>query len=91
MTNLDPPFLFTPLHIFRNIWTPGPYISEIYEPQLKNVDPHTSSQEFLSKCSDVDNNLLLSCTMNNGSIYMYIRNMAQSRFKLASSPGSLFF
>ena len=65
---------------------PGPYISEIYGPQFKNVDPHTSSQEFLSKCSDVDNNILLSCTMNNGSIY--IHNMAHSRFKLASSPGS---
>ena len=32
-TNLDPPFLSPlPLHIFRNIWTPGPYISEIYGP-----------------------------------------------------------
>ena len=73
--------------------SPSPYISKYLDPLVlifqKNVDPHTSPQEFLSKCSDVDNNLLLSCTMNNGSIY--IHNMAQSRFKLASSPGSLFF
>ena len=39
-------------------------------------------QELSSKCSDVDNNLLLSCTINNSSIYTH--NMSQSRFKLAS-------
>ena len=60
-TNLDPPFLFPPVHVFwtpwslhfRNIWTP--------------VERCGLPYKLLRFCPSVQ--MLIMCTMNNGSIW----------------------
>ncbi len=61
-----PPLFCSPRSIYFEIFgPPSPYISEIYGPQLKNVDPppHANSPivtRILSKCSVVKNYIVIN-------------------------------